>query len=87
MNEVSFLVGILGFDSQGRIIFSLIDKGVNPKDEWNKIYFDFTDEMIQLLELGNQLAGYRLVIIADLFAGDPEQANIYLDNIKLVQFR
>jgi len=87
MNEVSFFVGVIGFDSQGRTIFSLIDKGVNPKDDWNKIYFDFTDEMIQLLELENQLAGYRFVIVADLFPGDPEQANIYLDNIKLVQFR
>lgn len=87
MTEITFLVGVLGFDSQGRIISSAIDKGVNPIDDWNKIYFDFTDEMIQLIQLGNQLAGYRFVIIADLFNGDPEQANIYLDNIKLVQFR
>jgi len=87
MTEITFLVGVIGFDSQGRIISSAIDKGVNPKDDWNKIYFNFTDEMIQLLELGNQLVGYRFVIIADLFAGDAEQANIYLDNIKLVQFR
>jgi len=85
--DVSFLVGVLGYDSQGRIIYSLIDKGVNPRSEWNKIYFDFTEEMIDLFAVGNQLSGWRLVIISDLFDGEADQANIYLDNIKLVQFR
>lgn len=85
--DVSFLVGVLGYDSQGRIIYSLIDKGVNPKAEWNKIYFDFTEEMIDLFGVANELSGWRLVIISDLFDGEADQANIYLDNIKLVQFR
>ncbi len=85
--EVSFLVGVLGYDSQGRIIYSLIDKGVNPRDDWNKIYFDFSEEMIDLISIEEQLAGWRLVIVSDLFDGESEQANIYLDNIKLVQFR
>jgi len=85
--EVSFLVGVLGYDSQGRVIYSLIDKGVNPRDDWNKIYFDFTEEVINLISLENELAGWRLVIVSDLFDGELEQANIFLDNIKLVQFR
>ncbi len=85
--DVSFLVGVLGYDSQGRIIYSLIDKGVNPSAEWNKIYFDFTEEMIDLFSVANELTGWRLVIISDLFSGEADQANIYLDNIKLVQFR
>ncbi len=85
--DVSFLVGVLGYDSQGRIIYSQIDKGVNPRAEWNKIYFDFTQEMIDLFAVANELSGWRLVIISDLFDGEVDQANIYLDNIKLVQFR
>ena len=85
--EASFLMGIIGYDSQGRVIYSLIDKGVNPKEEWNKIYFDFTQEMIDLISLDNQLAGWRLVFVSDLFESESDQANIYLDNIKLVQFR
>ncbi len=85
--DVSFLVGVIGYDSQGRIIYSLIDKGVNPNEEWNKIYFDFTDEMIDLFSVSDQLSGWRLVIISDLIGGAENQANIYLDNIKMVQFR
>jgi len=85
--ETSFLVGVIGYDSQGRIIYSLVDKGVNPRDDWNKIYFDFSEEMIDLISVEDQLAGWRLVIISDLFDGATDQANIYLDNIKLVQFR
>ncbi len=85
--EASFLVGIIGYDSQGRIIYSLIDKGVNPRDDWNKIYFDFTEEMIDLVSVEDQLAGWRLVIVSDLFEEEADQANIFLDNIKLVQFR
>jgi len=85
--EASFLVGVLGYDSQGRIIYSLIDKGVNSKADWNKIYFDFSEEMIDLISIQDQLAGWRLVIVSDLFDGESDQANIYLDNIKLVQFR
>ena len=85
--ETSFLVGVLGYDSQGRIIYSLVDKGVNPKEEWNKIYFDFTQEMVDLISLEGQLAGWRLVLVSDLFDSASDQANIYLDNIKLVQFR
>ncbi len=85
--EASFLVGVIGYDSQGRIIYSLVDKGVNPKEEWNKIYFDFTQEMVDLISLEGQLAGWRLVLVSDLFDSASDQANIYLDNIKLVQFR
>lgn len=85
--EVGFFVGVLGYDSQGRIIYSLIDKGVNARAEWNKIYFDFSEEMIDLITIEDQLAGWRLVVVSDLFDGDSDQANIYLDNIKLVQFR
>lgn len=85
--EASFLMGVIGYDSQGRVIYSLVDKGVNPKDEWNKIYFDFTQEMVDLSSLGTQLAGWRLVLVSDLFDSESDQANIYLDNIKLVQFR
>jgi len=85
--DAGFLVGVLGYDPEGRIIYSLIDKGVNPKDEWNKIYFDFTEEIIDLIRIQDDLAGWRLVIVSDLFDDEAEQANIYLDNIKLVQFR
>lgn len=85
--ETSFLVGVIGYDAQGRVIYSVVDKGVNPREEWNKIYFDFTQEIADLISLDNQLAGWRLVIVSDLFDGEADQANIYLDNIKLVQFR
>jgi len=85
--EISFLVGVIGYDSQGRIIYYNADKGVNPKDEWNKIYFDFTEEMIDLFSLEDQLVGWRLVIVADLFDGAADPSRIYLDNIKLVQFQ
>lgn len=87
MTEVRFLIGIVGYDSQGRTIYSFIDKGVNPNEAWNKIYFDFSEEMIDLISLQGQLAGWRIVLVSDLFDGGADQANIYLDNIKLVQFR
>ena len=85
--EVVFIVGILGYDSRGVAVYAEFEKGVNPKDTWNKIYFNFTPEMTAIRNFSPAVVEYRFAIFTNLIDSDLEQADIFLDNIKLVQAR
>ena len=82
------LVGLRGYNSNDNIVFNEVDLGVNPRDNWNKIYFDLT-EKINFVEL-SESEYYRIVIIAQIPIENgeftEENAEIYLDNIKLVMY-
>ena len=73
-----FQVGITGF--LGNEILSVVKLNLNPKDDWNKIYVDFTPEV----------NGLRADSYEIFFRVIPEtQAsliNLYLDNVKLIHF-
>lgn len=84
-SDVDFAVGILGYDERGDQVLTLVDKGVRARPDWNKIYFNFTEEYNTLRTSSFNIVAYRFAIYATLLDSDLEEANIYLDNIKLVQ--
>ena len=49
--DVPLLVGLAGYGNAGELLFSEINLGVNPKSEWNKIYFNVTQ---QIAAVGNK---------------------------------
>lgn len=53
---------------------------ITESDEWNKFYLDLTNEISQ-----SKVNTYKVVFSAALVSGGSE-ANIYLDNIKLIHF-
>ena len=85
-NEVPLLVGLQGYTSTGQLVYSEVNLGVNPKTDWNKIYFNVTEKLRDLAIAGS--AQYRIVFRAQIPRENGEftmeNAEIYLDNIKLV---
>lgn len=85
-NDVPLYVGLAGYGSSDELLFSEVNLGVNPKEEWNKIYFNVTDKLQQLAIEGS--VKYRIIIQAQIPRENGgfalENAEIYLDNIKLV---
>ncbi len=51
---------------------------ITPKDQWNKIYVDLTEEVI-----ANKARDYRLIFTTRLPAG-AQEATFFFDNIKIV---
>jgi hypothetical protein len=58
-----------------------VEPGFAPKAEWNKIYLNLSQIIFD-----SQLTDYRIIMQALLRDEDPDSANVYLDNIKLVHF-
>ncbi|RME96236.1 MAG: hypothetical protein D6772_12140 [Bacteroidetes bacterium] len=58
-----------------------IEPGFAPKAEWNKIYLNLSQDIFN-----SQLETYKIIMQALLREEDPDSANVYLDNIKLVHF-
>ncbi len=85
-NDIPFLVGLAGYGNINELLYSEVNLGVNPKTEWNKIYFNVTEKLQQLALAGS--VQYRIVIRAQIPQENGEftmeNAEIYLDNIKLV---
>ena len=80
----SVLFGIIGH--QGNDVQERLSFGVNPNEDWEKIYFDFTDDVIET----HSADGYQFMIKSGLpvdgenFTSDT--ATVLLDNIKLISF-
>lgn len=58
----------------------LFDPGFQPRNEWTKIYFNLSEIIVR-----STLDEYRLVLSALLPEGS-ENAEVYLDNVKLLYF-
>ena len=81
MTQIPFQIGFFGErNGTPQVIY---DATVFPKDEWNKIYFDFT----QTVALTN-FDFYHLTLraITEQPEGSAEVDSILLDNIKLLHF-
>lgn len=83
-NETDILFGLIGIDNLGNTE-SFYEFGLLPRDTWNKVYFNLTDLII--------LAGadnYQVVVTCGLpfqnGAFTRTEAEVYLDNIKLISF-
>jgi len=85
-NDVPLLAGLVGYSSLGQTLYSQVNLGVNPQSDWNKIYFNVTDMLQELAIAGS--TQYRIVFRAQIPTENGEftmeNAEIYLDNIKLV---
>jgi hypothetical protein len=79
-SEEPIFIGFRG-NKAGLAPQNLLDAVINPKDEWNKIYFDFTNFV-----RGTQWDNYQLLIEAGWTprADTTETSRIWLDNIKLM---
>jgi len=81
-SEVGVLYGLLGYDNLGAIASSF-NYGTLAKEEWRKIYFNLTADVIE-----SGFDDYGIAITAGLpFEGGDftlDSARIYLDNIKLI---
>ena len=87
-NEIPFVVGIYGYTETDQLVFTDLDLGVNPKSDWNKIYFNISQKLKDAAIVGS--AKYRIVIRAQIPKENGEftreNAEIYIDNVKLVSF-
>ena len=77
--NITFVIGIRAFvNGTWRKFY---EAGINPRDEWNKIYFDLTDTFFL------DPAGLYQVVIVGLWTPDQgvEEGRIQVDNVKLVR--
>jgi len=77
--DVPVIFGLTGFDLLSGFE-QFPEFGINPKSTWNKIYFDLT----QFANLPDFIQ-FQLFFGASL-AGEEEEGEIFLDNIKLLYF-
>ncbi len=79
-NNVPFEIGIIGFVSETQD-FTNVKIILTPKEDWNKIYIDFTED-VNL----SQLSAYRIVFASVLEPDQAGEQKVFIDNVKLVHF-
>lgn len=85
-SEVAVSVGLVGFESGGPVSGTPVyEAGFLPREEWNKIYFNFSQ-----LIFTSRFEAYQVVLLAAIPVqnGVPARntARIWIDNVKLVHF-
>lgn len=78
-NNIPFEVGVIGYDNNA-VVEKVYIAGMNPSDEWNKIYVNMTFDVSRM-----KGDSYQIVIRAAK-GQDIENGEIFLDNIKLLHF-
>ncbi len=76
-NDVPFFVGAL-YQQEGQLISQPLIV-LNPSDEWNKIYIDFTSILSSPV-----IDNYSVYITSDIATLAESSGTIYLDNLKFV---
>lgn len=87
-SEIELAVSLVGFDVSGSSFPGTV-LFLNPKSEWNKVYFDVTDTVLFFKDAAT--AGFRILIAARMPKNTNGQftmdrAKILVDNVKLVHF-
>ncbi len=77
--DIVFHMGIMGTTSAGTEI-KFFKVGINPRDEWNKIYINFTDDIVNL-----NARTYQVLIRAEK-PDSVTAAEIFVDNLKALTF-
>ncbi|MEL7220259.1 MAG: hypothetical protein AAGJ93_03005 [Bacteroidota bacterium] len=80
-SDAPVLWGIVGETDAITGLERYYGSGFTPKAEWNKIYFNLSQSIFD-----SQLDEFQVGLQAFLRVEDPDTANVYLDNIKLVHF-
>lgn len=79
---VPLIFGLVGFTSLEETNgFPLYYFGLNPSENWNKIYLKLDDLLVD-----SNIQAYSVCLSANLEGTQLTKANIYLDNIKLIHF-
>ncbi len=76
-SDVPFFVGVIYIQEGQEVTQPLLV--VNPKDDWNKLYVDFT-----LILTSPVLENYRVYFTTDLEPLNEDSGEIFLDNLKFV---
>ena len=82
--DVNLLFGLIGVEP-GVGTFPNYEFGLVPKDEWNKVYFELTDQVI-LSDFENYQIGLQAAIPFSNGDFTLDTARIHLDNLKLITF-
>ena len=78
--EVILVLGLKGY-STIQSPLTRYERGVNIKNEWNKIYFNLTGQVGEMKQLG--YTRFQVVFKA-LLPSNKNEGTIFLDNIKLI---
>lgn len=85
-SEVPTAFGIIGYETAGSTQgVAILDVGFLPKGEWNKIYFNLSPILANASYMEYQIA-IQAFIPQTGQGSDLSEAEVYLDNIKLVHF-
>ncbi len=79
-NNTPFTIGIIG-QLTSDTDFTNVKILITPKEEWNKIYIDFTNE-VNL----SQLNAYRIVFATVWDENGVDDQFVHIDNVKLLHF-
>ncbi|MEM6963485.1 MAG: hypothetical protein AAF573_01885, partial [Bacteroidota bacterium] len=82
-NEGLLEVGLVGYRSSDNFPNRTYFFALNPKEEWNKIYIDLTD---QLINAAPDIVEFQILFGAQLPAG-VTSASYFIDNIKVLHFQ
>lgn len=86
--DVPIFIGMEGYTNLGDLVFNELTYGLNANDDWNKVYFNLSDQFNLLNQ--NNADFYQLKIAAQIPIENGEftleNAEIRLDNLKLVVF-
>ncbi|MEM9545842.1 MAG: hypothetical protein AAGA77_07710 [Bacteroidota bacterium] len=78
-SDIPFIVGVI-YVQEGQEITQPI-LAVNPREDWNKIYVDFTQILTSPV-----LETYRVYFTTDLPSLPVDSGEVFLDNLKFVHF-
>ncbi len=78
-NDINLLVGLVGV--VGNQEFAEFKVLMTPRDEWTKIYIELSNELAS-----TGLEGYRIIFGAQITDPELEEADVYIDNVRLVHF-
>jgi len=82
--DVQLEFGLVGIDGIGQE-FASFNFIILPKNQWNKIYLDITEEL-RVSDFDTYRVGFRAQLPVENGNFTLDQGTIYLDNIKLVHF-
>jgi hypothetical protein len=86
-SDVPVVFGVIGND-KGGLPFNevvLYEPGFSPREEWNKIYFNLTTIIVQANKAEFQIVLQAFIPVVEGRL-TVKQANVWLDNIKLLHF-
>ncbi len=80
--DVPVVIGVIAYDAIGSAS-NFPEFGINPRNDWNKIYFNMSDLLLQ-----QNLRSFQIYVSAAIPRENGEfkqdEGSVYLDNIKLV---